>query len=65
MKTPSRIAVWLAAGACLAALLFAGGKVSETVEHTLTLGQRGTVSIANVNGSIRFSASDDFVVVHI
>ena len=59
MRIPSRIAIWLAAGACLAALLLAGGKVSETVERTLTLGKHGIVAITNVNGSIRIAASEN------
>ncbi len=55
MRTFSLIAILLTAIACATAA--DSNKVSETVEHTLMLGEHGTVSVANVNGPIRIDAT--------
>ena len=59
MRIQFRVSLGLAIIASVATALVAWGKVTETVERTLTLDDPGTVSIGNVNGSVEVLPCDD------
>ena len=65
MRLRLRVGLGLAIIASIATALVAAGRVTESVERTLTLSDPGTVSIRNVNGSVEVLPSDgDQVFLH-
>ena len=61
MPQPQRVAIWLSAVALMTAVSCSeavGARVSDDFERSFTLGDGGTVTVTNTNGSVEVNAAD-------